>query len=282
MNKSKNFLTVSALITVFGIALITVGYLLGSRITGISLSNSGISVYSLDNLHNSTDIYTEENISLDSFLNIRLDSLYADIRIEQSDHYGLSYHTYVQGRPSYQISDDTLIISQNYYPEAPRNFQWMLFGIDTSIFHSIMKSESITIYVPSGLSLKDITLTSSSGNTILSGLTADSITLQNVYGSIAMENLTASSIDLYSESGTISLLAADTDLLNISNVYGDVYLKTVLPASEYNLDLSTAYGSIHVDDAQAETKYSSTPSSGGNKTIRVNCDSGDINIRSSR
>lgn len=246
MDKSHKLLIISGAITIFGFMICIVGYLLGGRVTGIGLNNMGISVYTMDDLQsNAADNYEEEHIRLDAFSDIALNVSYADIRIEESDHYGLSYKTNINNRLTYETDNNTLtVLQENNYTGT---FQWMFFGIDTSAFHSGRKSEYITIYVPAGCKLKDITLRNSSGDISLDNLSAGSVSINATYGTVDMSTVTSASLDIRVETGDICMSDINTGALHIFGSYGDWLMKRITASEETTIKLQT--GSLDIVDS---------------------------------
>lgn len=246
MDKSSKLLFISGAITILGFLTCIVGYLLGGRVTGIGLSSTGIGVYTADDWGNGESAnYNEETIRLDAFNSINLDAAYADIRIEESDHYGLAYKTRKRDKPAYGIDNGTLNIL--LADDSPYSFQLMFFGMNPAAFHSETKNEYIIIYIPAGSVLNDVTLHLGSGDTGLSDVDAASITVDNDYGAIDMNTVTASSIDLRLENGDLSISDISTGNLQIHDAYGNCRMQRITVSGETSLKMES--GSLDITDS---------------------------------
>lgn len=121
-----------------------------------------------------------------------------------------------------------------------------------------------------------------SGNLETQQLTSSTFSLTNDYGNTDIYSFTSSNSTFSINSGNLSLEDADFETVDIRNEYGNVDLELRQDLTDFNYDLSTEYGDIHVDNKRMQPnddeECTYKKDNGKDRDIEIFCDSGNINV----
>lgn len=120
-------------------------------------------------------------------------------------------------------------------------------------------------------------LSLSSGDVKIIGLQSNLINITNSYGDVTLEEVTANDGDFELSSGNLEIVKTLIHEINCNSSYGDATLSLLTAATDYNLDLSTSYGKIKVDQQSYEDNIQIDNHADDN--ITANLSSGDITVR---
>lgn len=98
------------------------------------------------------------------------------------------------------------------------------------------------------------------------------------YGNIEGKELKADEMTLELDSGNCKLDQLTTNKVDIKSDYGSVELKVTDSTALYGMELFTDYGDIILDNGKIGETYNRSEGQKAGKYIKVNCDSGNIEI----
>lgn len=256
-----------ALAFTVGIVLMAAGFFAGASL-GMYVDGGGLHVSEQGGGAGKT-----EEADLESFNKIKLNVDNADVKIVEAEKNGLEI-TYYGAKPSYSVTDGTLIIAKN----EEHAFNIFDFG---PIFE---KGNEIVIFREAGEALDDIDLQVACGGITGSGVRANtmrcadsmgdvrlesveigkftgklnagnlkisdsiftSIAIENDLGDVNLRNVTASDSTISLNAGKVEA-KGDFGNVRINNDLGDIVLSTVNPKGQYQYDLSVDLGGIKID-----------------------------------
>lgn len=265
MSKNKIFIAVCCFLLGAGIVITIVGFSLGGIVTGIGLTSHGMQVYSPALIDEPK--YESADISLDSFENIDISVVDADIEILESDHYGITYQVMTSNNFSYEVKDNKLNITQSYM-NSGSNFSYMFFGFNNVFSNKEFKKVFITVSVPENTSLDIVSVYNDYGGIKLSNLSSASIsldtdsgyidlsnieasnytTVNNDYGNIDMIYVNSPSISLKADSGNIDMENIQTEQLDVDNNYGNLNMEQVVMS---DADIALDSGNIEMREVSS-------------------------------
>ncbi|MBC8546421.1 DUF4097 family beta strand repeat protein [Clostridiaceae bacterium NSJ-31] len=121
------------------------------------------------------------------------------------------------------------------------------------------------------------TVSASSGSTAISGGSLGKTELDSNFGEIKVKGAKTGELSVDCDSGSIDLEGEFAGNIEVSSDFGSVSLRSSLPASDYNLDLQTDFGSVRLDGAKQENPC--VKDSGGRYRLSVENSSGDIDVK---
>ncbi|MBE5925313.1 MAG: DUF4097 domain-containing protein [Lachnospiraceae bacterium] len=230
-------------------------------------------------------------ISLDEFNEMKIDLNVMDLTIETGDEACIHYECNKKNLvPSIDVEDGKLIIKQ---PKMK------------NIFNIGRVKCKMTITVPKDKDMKDVVITTDTGDVKIADLTGESLSLDTDTGDIKLNkcDFASSKIDgdtgdmkyescnlgdceISNDTGDVSLInsdfAGESGSLNIDNDTGDVRIEGCRDLGLFVTDLSTDIGDIEVNGTNCKKKYSqeavSSSQSEKNPKIVISTDVGDIRV----
>lgn len=285
MNKlTKKLLRLAAIFIPLGILLIIVGIFTGAK-RSVSVVNGKIVI-------NEAHDYNYENYELTDINNIDVDVNNAKIIINESknNNFGVSINLRSKvGDPTIKTDNKILQIQEN------SKFSLNFFSWDlSSVFDE--NSNEVIVYVPKGISLKDVTLNTSNGRIEITNLNADNIKADTSNGAIITDNVIINeNTSLKSSNGQVELGGSfyNTTYVHTSNgkIIGDGIFKgkttfktsngsisfnSNISRSEYNIVAETSNGTIRVNDSKVDDDF--TENKGAANTIDFDTSNGGITI----
>jgi DUF4097 and DUF4098 domain-containing protein YvlB len=134
-----------------------------------------------------------------------------------------------------------------------------------------------TMQLPDDAPFNSFTISMSSGNIDIDSMKTSSTKISNSYGDVTCDDITSLEFDASLSSGDVDISKGDFNDVSISNSYGNVDLSLPGTEKDYNMDLSTSYGDIKVDNENYEDSLN--VENGGTREISADLSSGDINIK---
>lgn len=281
---TKKALRLAAIFIPLGILLIVVGVFTGAK-RSVSVVNGKIVI-------NESHDFNYENYELTNINSINVDIDNAKILINESrnDKFGVSINLRSKaGDPTIQTDNNLLQIQEN------SKFSLNFFSWDLgSVFDE--NSNEVIIYVPKGISLKDVTLNTSNGRIEITNLKADNVKVDTSNGAIITNNVIVNeNTSLKSSNGQVEIGGSfnNTTYVHTSNgkIIGDGIFKgkttfktsngaisfnSNMSRSEYNIVAETSNGSIKVNDSKVDDDFSENK--GAANTIDFDTSNGGITI----
>ena len=194
-----------------------------------------------------------------------------------SFHVSENYHDTV----SYELKNHTFtVVTEN--PDK---------GASTNI-----EKWTITITVPAGTTMADVTVNLAMGGMEISDLSAEKASLNAAMGSIDTDgcdlgdtkagasmgsitftDCTGGSLDIDAAMGSITLNKADFDDVNAKASMGSIEISHKVDVKTLTLDLETSMGTVTVGDKSCGTSYTQSGTSG--KSVKANTAMGSVTVR---
>ena len=285
MNKTKKLLLAACLLFASGAILYLLALAFGSRVTGVSLDNTGLHVHSPQisgGQYNNT--YKEETLSLEEFSSLEIDVNFADVTIETSGDlgFGLSYRMADTSVLTHEIRDGRLKVVQTSKNGVHFGTNITLFG-GFDYFENDTVQNELTIYLPSGTQLSDFSATCGSTDFTASGLYADHMKLKLNFGNVDLRDLKSVDCSIDLDSADLTLTDGQFTSLDLSDNFGTVKITGISAAQPSVIDVDSS--DVTINDAEfADLEFSSSFGSltGNNVTVkhlRSIMDSGDADLK---
>lgn len=224
MRKRKLFLAGCAIMAGAGILIAAAGIAMGGAVRGISLDSDGfhINAAALQAGDGRSEyIKKQETMEEFDFIDIAID--YADINIEASDsgEYAVSYCIDADVDFICEVQDKKLVVKEKHSPAMFHNISWFSFGYSANHY---LDDFFVTIYVPQGKELADVTAKADTGNVTCRQIEAGSMNIASDYGDAGMEEVKAASIELAMNTGSIVCRQIEAGSMKAATDYGNVKL----------------------------------------------------------
>lgn len=240
---------------ILGLVVLAAGILGAKKVLG----QSSFSIIPVVNVSEKDHESGKEEISLNSFKNISIDTEVAEIKIETGDEYKVYYE--YQGLkkedmcPKINVENDTLVIEQK------TKTVMVMAG-------TVNRHCKIVITVPAGTEFDKVDIYTNVGEVTIDGTDANDFSAETdvgdisvskgIYGSVyivtdvgdaSMFDATADSIDVVTNVGEISISKVVTEKLDCSADVGDVELINVHDGNEGlpHLNLNSDVGNVRVN-----------------------------------
>ncbi len=116
-------------------------------------------------------------------------------------------------------------------------------------------------------------------------ITADNMDADNGYGDIDIQNMKVKNFNSSMSDGTLTVNNLTGDAIDIKNEYGDVNLGLSGDMKDYDMDLTTEYGSIAVPGYQESNGSDGVKrkiENNSGRQIKIFCEDGDINLSAAK
>lgn len=303
---SKWMSTVASSLLALGIICALVGWAMGGQ-TSMEVTVAGhpmtVDIFGLHSSANTvwtgeTSAPTEETLA--PFDQLDIDISLGDVNVIPSDHFGLALSWHGKNYELlYENENGTLKVWSTSVPNVGINF-------------GMNYAAKVTVYLPEGGVLSDVTVKTNLGDADLSGFHADKLEVKADLGDISMENVTTKTGTFRLNLGDLSMDRVTADKLDLKlamgqlNVYGlttgkelivennmgDIVIqgslggKTDVDAdmgdvsissdlSDHGYDLDTGMGTVRVNGEDRKDKAKKTD---GNNLITVDNGMGDIEL----
>ena len=263
MSKTKALLIISAILVFIGVAIGGAGVALGGT--------TDLYYYFMDGKFtaaSSSDLATA-SVPVDDFTKIKVNTATVDIRIKQSDNYGVSYHVSEDHIPEVKTSGDKLTVT------VPKTSSFFNFRFNST------SEEYIEITVPYGDDYYDIDIDGST-----SDIQIDKINSKcNIGVSTGNIVINSSELDdsskLHVSTGNISLNNCNAEKLHTEGSTGD-HFYTRCTIEDLDIDTSTGdvtfsestIGEVSIDGSTSDIKSTGTSF----KKIDISVSTGDVNL----
>lgn len=206
--RTKVVLILSSCLVAGGLILGTVGLACGAK-HHIYWSTSGVHVVDPSQ---QMQVLTKE---LEPFHTVEVDVSQVDVKLEPSDHYGLSINT-IGAEVNWEIEDGALRLHQDTSEGL------MFFNMDFRFLDRGQDAtNTVVIYYPSDVDLESANICLSSGTMTIQDCSVGTANFINHYGDIVVDGLTADSLNVELSSGEASLSHVQAGTLSYENQYGD-------------------------------------------------------------
>lgn len=225
MFRSKKLALICVLMIAAGLMLSAVGYLLGGRVWGIGLNQSGIWVNSPNITGGEGYHYVKETKELEAFTGIDADVDFGDLIIEPSDHYGISYNVPEDCRFDVTVEEGVLkVIKRN---REVLGIQNNFVAMGSGIAENRRENAYVKISIPAGLEFDTVRLVNECGEVTAAEFWAESLTVEAYFGNVELKQVSGGLAQIFLESGKLTLTGATQDSLTIRNQFGTAALSDI-------------------------------------------------------
>ena len=281
---TKNALRLAAIFIPVGILLIIVGVFTGAK-NGVYIESGKINL-------NGDKNYNYENYDITGIKNISVDVSNAKIIVKEStdDNFGVTIDlTSISEDPTVTVENNMIKIEKN------SKFGFNLFSWD---FGSLFDGSSnvVTIFVPKGTSLNEVTLNTNNGRIEISDLNASNVKADTSNGGITTNNVViGSNTSLTTSNGEVDISGtfSDTTYVKTSNgkIIGDgtfkgkttfktsngaISFKNGIKRSDCNIIADTSNGSVRINDSKVGDEFKEN--NGASNSIDLDTSNGGITI----
>jgi len=285
MNKlTKNAIRMAVIFIPIGILLIIVGVFTGAK-NGVYIQSGKI------NLDGNKD-YNYENYDISNIKNISVDVSNAKILIKEStnDNFGVDINlTSISQDPTISFENNMIKIQKN------SKFGLNIFSWD---FGSLFDGNSnvVTIFIPKGSSLNDVTLNTNNGKIEIIDLNSNTVKADTSNGAITTNNVViGSNTSLTTSNGQVDISGSfsDTTYVKTSNgkIIGDgtfsgkttfktsnsaISFSNKIKRNDCNIIADTSNGTIRINDTKVGDEFKEN--NGANNSIDLDTSNGGITI----
>lgn len=242
MKQSKKILLLSAVCAVLlGMILSLCAYFSGAHLS-VSIDSDGLYIGDRE----ATEHHLE-NLDLGQVRSIEINAPYTDVQFREGDRFGFSatYYTVLRSDRvmGYRLEDGVLKLF--YENPAGPTFQIM------NLSFLATPSDQLTVYLPAGASLEDVTLRLNGGTCSLGGFQARLLDLSQSYGSLILQDCSAATAKLQVQNGSVSMRQVTGTDFTCDTKYADVVLKNEAGRPFETLKLTTYNGSLVLENPEA-------------------------------
>lgn len=262
MNKLiKTLLVISAVLIPIGIIVIAAAYLLGGR---------GFSMDSKFNIIQKREVFTYENMELETFdtIDIELSNAKVVIKEAETDIYGIKMRVEDFGKdPLIEVKNNCLYVEN----KSQGAFLNLSFGSVTQDLYDLY----VEVYIPQGKEIKNVKAGSNNGSITITDLEIKEIDLKTSNGKLNLKNIVCDNVKGKTSNGAVNIEDSKINELQIKTSNGRI---EVQGSFEGNVDLKTSNGSIEFKTEQ-EKDYYDIDMDTSNGSIRVDGDKVDDDYR---
>lgn len=297
-----------------GTVILVLGCAMGGR-PGFYIDNGG--VHAAGSMEN-RKTYVQEKIKIDEFSSVSIDLEYADLEVIPSDGYYLEYRIEGGSRsPQWNVKNQKLTFNEIerhgfgsfmvwgdmdelenynvklYIPKDKKFTNVRINSGDGDVMLPDIKAATLSTRCDYG----DLSIESFTGGRWDAGLDdgslkagfaeAQKMVIDNEYGDCILKEIKGDTVKITMDDGDLEIGSMGAKDLQVENEYGHVDITTVDSWEKYDMDLLTEYGRIELPDGRSyydrnddEEKF--RVNNGNDKKISVNCDDGDIQIKSGK
>lgn len=155
--------------------------------------------------------------------------------------------------------------------------------LDTLLFRTEKKIDTITIYIPTDNQIK-INVNSSYGNLDMQNVSLNGISFQNTIGDVNLISVICPSVSIGLNTGNAAVVNSQINDLNVDIISGNIDLKIDEIIDEYDLFAKAIYGKLKLNDndiIDEEKKVLSEIEYSENKDKKINIEilRGNINLQ---
>lgn len=246
MTKGQKFMVVCGIVAGAGLLLSVTGWVMGGRVSGISFGSGGIEVYGTQSMISEAEFQTGKEVLTDfNSMDIVLD--YADLKIEPSDHFGISYHIRPESNFTCEVKNGSLNVTEKFrYSNSVANFTIFGFGHSGSTNYD---RAYVTIYIPqsAGCDFETVEVYNDMGEIDISSLYADTLKLDADYGNVTLQTVGSADAQIRLGSGKLEVEEFEDGKLTILNEYGRVDLGEIKAS---DMDITLESGALSMDGIQ--------------------------------
>jgi len=267
-NNKKLILQIAACAMALGLIIGGIGFLSGGA-KSLAVGENGIHLLN-------EKPYTIKNPNLASFQSLDFDIQSADVDFIKSDHYGIEIcYSGDTRKPSYTVKNGTLKVNNS------KKHEFVLFNMDFGIFSH---ANTIKVYFPANVSLKDIIIKNASGDLNLGGYTAQTTDINAPFGNVTMHDVISDTLSMTISSGDGILRNVNSKKVKVNDYFGDItidnmtasQLTSVMKSGDYTIRNSK------VGSANITNKFGSIDASNmTTNQLIAECDSGDMTFSGS-
>ena len=288
----KKFWITLLVLALVGTALATAGFFLGAS-TNFYFDRSGF------HMVKPGEGEKQENMRLEEFGEVKIDTASAHIEIIEGDSYGIYIENNGSVKCEYRVKNGVLHVEQPH-----------MFGV--FLFNWRSGTDIIKVYVPKGKTLQKadvdfasgkldingvgcddidvdmasgksnisnlragkVKITYTSGTATLENVTADNAKFEYMSGGLKMNGVTLKKLDIESTSGNADIEGAINGDIDIDMMSGSVKMALDTPEKSFSKKIDKLSGSVKINGEQAHTeKDGSAP-----YELDIDITSGSVNI----
>lgn len=121
--------------------------------------------------------------------------------------------------------------------------------LDTLLFRTEKKIDTVTIYLPFENSIK-VNVTASYGNLEIYDISLNSLSFKNTIGNIKLKNTACTAITVDLNTGNADMENVKFDKLSAEIVSGNINVQSEEMLEQYNLSVKAIYGTLQFNDKQ--------------------------------
>lgn len=283
-NTTKKVLMICGLITLAGLILSTIGFLLG----GVSDLSKLERKYPWIDLGGSSNMVSGA-YNLKAFTDIRINCSDGSVDLVEGDDYHVEM-TYDEdnGAPQVVVVDGTLVVS-DWGRQWDKKIRFNIFGEGS-------REAKMKIYYPKGKKLKNVDLDCDMGTVTVSDSTIDQLKINVNTGTVTLKNIAAKTLDADVDMGTLegqelrtdgSNLKLDTGNIEMDGAIkgknriicdmGEVNIRTSLPQDAYSIEADIDMGEVTIGNQTVNGNYVEKNNAVQNG-LSLSCDTGSINV----
>lgn len=309
--KKNKFVSVSFIVLAIGILFIGIGVCLGGRVYGFALGSSGLIVNSNLPAGTGTANYIEENMELEPFESLEINTDSLEVHVQESDFYGIEYCVLGNRKLEMKLVENKLVIEQKKPTDAT-----FIFSFGSINFNPISSDyEYLILYVPKGTQFESIEIKNrlgdisidqlhaahfslngnfsnvsinnlntadgyidmKSGNIKIGMLTGESFKIENNFGDIIVDKMACENIEIDVECGDCQIQNMSGENVSVSTQFSNIELGLCEGVDSYNINATTQLGDIFVNDDEIGTSFKNVLDS-INRNLIINCKSGDLSL----
>lgn len=267
--KINRLVKVCLIMAAAGLVLCATGFAFGGRVYGINLGRGGIVV----NSNHSTGVngsiqYIDEEKELPSFSNINIDMAFADLKVVESDHFGVKSHLNEECPITTEVEGDTLSITQKRGNVGSTTFTFFSVGFPSASGLN-NEQEYVIIYVPEKTEFDQVMIENECGDVTTGDLQAKDVQISDQFGNFQAKTVTAETINIEMESGDAEMKNVAATMLTVKNQFGSIKIDNAMIADEFrgtietgdvtlgtvetgSLNLKTSFGGVEGDRITAD------------------------------
>ena len=200
---------------------------------------------------------------VESYSNIEIKCDYMETKIREGNSFKVDYKGSKKGRPAIIVKEDTMYVEQ---PGAGK-VHFLSWG---------SQKASLTIYVPKGIPLNNITAEQDVGALDIKNISAENVNITCDVGDVEINNAKLINLEASCDVGDFDMDKTKFDTAVVTSNVGDVDISGVKDLDAYEMNLSNDLGDIKVNGRNEKSSYRTQGTT--NKRIEITNDIGDIKI----
>lgn len=200
-----------------------------------------------------------EDIQLDSFTKIRVETDVMGLNVEPGDDFTFSYYCTKNLIPQYEVKDGVLYITQEQKNRVN-------FGNNNC---------DATVTIPEGILLEMVQITSDVGDIWLDRLAIVDLSVYCDVGDVNINETTFGYAKIELDVGDLDISDSEFENIDAYSNVGDVDIHSIMDLSDYSFDIVSDIGDIEVNGREYKDECRISNSE---KLVKIGSDIGDVEI----